>query len=64
MNSGYGFIQYPPNNLFFYYLDVVDGDFDELIEGDMVEFTISKNDRGQDVAKNVRKVPEFNANKW
>lgn len=64
LNNGYGFIQYPPNNLFFYYLDVVDGDFDELIEGDMVEFTISKNDRGQDVAKNVRKVPEYNANKW
>ena len=43
---------------------MVDGDFDELIEGDMVEFTISKNDRGQDVAKNVRKIPEYNANKW
>lgn len=64
LNNGYGFIQFPPNNLFFHYMDVVDGDFDELIEGDMVEFTVAKNDRGQDVAKHVRKIPDYDVNRW
>ncbi|MGD9977373.1 MAG: NYN domain-containing protein [Bacteroidales bacterium] len=66
LNGGYGFIQFPPNNLFFHYIDLIDGDFDELIEGDMVEFTIAKNEKGQDVAKNVRKIPEYdvNVNEW
>jgi len=64
INSGYGFIQYPPNNLFFHYIDVADGDFDELIEGDMVEFIVAKNDKGQDVAKNVKKIPDYDVNQW
>lgn len=56
MNNGYGFIQFPPNNLFFHYLDVVEGDFNDIHDGDMLEFTVEKNDKGQDVAKNVKKV--------
>jgi uncharacterized LabA/DUF88 family protein/cold shock CspA family protein len=56
MNNGYGFVQFPPNNLFFHYLDVVEGDFNEIHDGDIVEFTVEKNDKGQDVAKNVKKV--------
>ncbi|MCB8964791.1 MAG: NYN domain-containing protein [Bacteroidales bacterium] len=64
VNSGYGFIQYPPNNLFFHYIDVLEGEFDELMEGDMVEFIITKNEKGQDVAKNVRKVPDYDVNVW
>lgn len=68
INSGYGFIQYPPNNLFFHYMDVVDGDFGELMEGDLVEFAILKNERGQEVAKNVRKIPDYEVesteNEW
>lgn len=59
INSGYGFIHYPPNNLFFHYMDVVDGDFGELMEGDLVEFSIMRNERGQEVAKNVRKIPDY-----
>ncbi|MDD2550573.1 MAG: NYN domain-containing protein [Bacteroidales bacterium] len=55
MNNGYGFIQFPPNNLFFHYQDVVEGDFNEINNGDMLEFTIETNERGQEVAKNVRK---------
>lgn len=64
INSGYGFIQYPPNNLFFHYQDVEDGEFEELIEGDMVEFVIGINEKGQEVAKRVRKVPDYDVNTW
>lgn len=56
MKSGYGFVAFPPNNLFFHYLDVVEGDFNEIKDGDAVEFSIEVNDKGNEVAKNVRKV--------
>lgn len=56
MKSGYGFVAYPPNNLFFHYLDVVDGDFNDIHDGDTVEFTVEINEKGNEVAKNVRKV--------
>lgn len=62
MKSGYGFVAYPPNNLFFHYLDVVDGDFNDIKDGDAVEFTIEINDKGNEVAKNVRKVNESELN--
>jgi len=58
MKSGYGFVAYPPNNLFFHYLDVIEGDFNEIKDGDTVEFTIEVNDKGNEVAKNVRKVSD------
>jgi cold shock CspA family protein len=58
MKNGYGFVAYPPNNLFFHYLDIHDGDFNEIKDGDTVEFTIEVNDKGNEVAKNVRKVDE------
>ncbi|HPD95767.1 MAG: NYN domain-containing protein [Bacteroidales bacterium] len=64
LNNGYGFIQYPPNNLFFHYMDITDGDFDDFVEGDMVEFTIGQNDKGQEVAKNVRKLVDYDVNSW
>lgn len=57
MKSGYGFVAFPPNNLFFHYLDVVDGDFNDIHDGDTVEFTVETNEKGNEVAKNVRKVP-------
>jgi cold shock CspA family protein/uncharacterized LabA/DUF88 family protein len=63
MNNGYGFIQFPPNNLFFHYQDVIEGDFNEIHNGDMVEFTIVTNERGQEVAKNVRKIESDDFNK-
>lgn len=64
MNNGYGFIQFPPNNLFFHHLDLNEGDFNEIRNGDMVEFTIEKNERGQDVAKNVRKIDGEDPNSY
>ncbi len=58
LKNGYGFIQFPPNNLFFHYSDIVNVDFNELQEGHVVEFDIEKNERGYDVATNVEKVEE------
>lgn len=64
LKNGYGFIKYPNNNLFFHSLDVIDGDFSALAPGDEVEFSIGKNDQGQDVAKQVRRLgPGTNGNK-
>lgn len=56
MKSGYGFISFPPNNLFFHSDDVIDGSFFALSDGDMVEFQIKRNERGDEVAFNVQKV--------
>ncbi|TAD99070.1 MAG: NYN domain-containing protein [Bacteroidetes bacterium] len=55
VKNGYGFVYSPPNNLFFSYEDVINGDFNDLKEGDVVEYTIGENDRGE-YARNVRKV--------
>ncbi|MFN4285171.1 MAG: NYN domain-containing protein [Lacibacter sp.] len=56
LKNGFGFIKYPPNNLFFHYSSVVDTDFNDLQVGDKVEFTIDKNDEGNDIAKSVKVV--------
>ncbi len=58
IKNGFGFVRFPNNNLFFHQLDVI-GDFAELEPGDMVEFTIDKNSMKQDVAKNVRKISNY-----
>jgi uncharacterized LabA/DUF88 family protein/cold shock CspA family protein len=56
IKNGFGFIKYPNNNLFFHYTDVLNVDFNELMVGDQVEFTVETKYNGQDVAKNVKKV--------
>ncbi len=56
LKNGYGFIKYPNNNLFFHYTDVENVDFNDLITGDTVIFTVERKFNGQEVAKNVRKV--------
>ncbi|MBN8676936.1 MAG: NYN domain-containing protein [Chitinophagales bacterium] len=59
LKDGYGFINYPQtNNLFFHFSFLVDTDFNDLREGDLVEFTLSKNDRGEPIARNVRLIRE------
>lgn len=58
LKNGYGFIKYPPNNLFFHYTSVKDLDFNDLLIGDRVEFTLQKNDEGQYIATSVRLVEE------
>ena len=57
LKNGYGFISFPPNNLYFHYtwLDEEE-EFNDLVEGDLVEFYLAKNDKGQDVAIDVRKI--------
>lgn len=54
LKNGYGFIKYPPNNLFFHYQSVQDADFNELQIGDEVVFEIAKKDNGEELAINVR----------
>lgn len=54
IRNGFGFIKYPPNNLFFHYTSVIDTDFNDLQVGDKVQFTLDKNDKGDDIAKNVK----------
>ena len=58
VGAGFGFIKFPPNNLYFGGNDVIDYEFADLRVGDMVEFVIGKNIRDEDVAKNVRPVFE------
>lgn len=58
LGNGFGFIKYPPNNLYFGANDVVDYTFEELQVGDVVEFSFGKNIRDEDVAKLVRPVFE------
>lgn len=55
LKDGYGFISFPQtNNLFFHYSFLVETDFNDLREGDTVEFTLSKNERGEPIARNVK----------
>ncbi len=52
--NGFGFIAYPPNNLFFHHTDLMgDCEFSELREGDKVSFSIGINDKGEKVARKV-----------
>lgn len=54
LKNGFGFIKWPPNNLFFHHENLEDVDFNDLSVDDRVHFVISKGDRGEDVAVNVR----------
>lgn len=53
LKNGYGFIKYPPNNLFFHHTTVENVDFSELYVNDYVAFTLTHNDKGQLVAVEV-----------
>jgi uncharacterized LabA/DUF88 family protein/cold shock CspA family protein len=54
LKNGYGFIKYPPNNLFFHATDLTNAEFPELQEGDPVEFSIGYNRDNEEVAKLVK----------
>jgi len=56
LKNGYGFIKYPPNNLFFSHSSIIDSDFNELNVNDKVEFTIAKGkgENGDDIAIDIR----------
>ncbi len=53
LKNGFGFIKYPPNNLFFHHSSLVNADFNDLSEGDMVAFHIGTNDEGEEIAVDV-----------
>ena len=59
MKDGYGFVatDTPGRNLFFCWQDMLEGDFNDLVAGDMVEYLVGENDRGE-CAQDVRKVQE------
>lgn len=54
LKGGFGFIKYPPNNLFFHFTSLIDTDFNDLEVGDKVSFSITKNDKGEQIAKDVK----------
>jgi cold shock CspA family protein len=57
-DKGYGFIQYHPDNIFFHFSQMAEGEeYEGLEEGDTIEFNIGANERdGKKMAKNIRKV--------
>lgn len=60
LKNGFGFIKYPPNNVFFHHSNLIDSEFQDLQVGDQVIFDLEKGDEGQDIAKNVRlMVPSY-----
>lgn len=59
LKNGYGFIKYPPNNLFFHHTTVENVDFSELYVNDHVGFTLTHNDKGQLVAIEVELLEDF-----
>ena len=54
LKNGYGFIKYPPNNLFFHFSDVEEERFNDVYEGDRVSFVLAINERGEPVATSVQ----------
>jgi cold shock CspA family protein len=53
IKDGYGFIKYPPDNVFFHFSSLKDFDFEELRIGDRVEFKIEAKDNGRLTAEEV-----------
>lgn len=54
LKTGYGFIEFEPNNLFFHHSSLTNADFNDLFEGDHMEFMIEENEKGELVAKEVK----------
>lgn len=53
LKSGYGFINYPPNNLFFHFNTLIGTNHEDLAPGEVVTFSLAQNENGQDIAINV-----------
>jgi len=53
LKSGFGFIGYPPNNLFFHATSLLNADFADLRVGDSVAFRITTGREGADIAADV-----------
>jgi len=57
LKEGFGFIKFPPNNVFFHHSSLRDYDFNDLAVGDMVTFTLGSRDNGRAVAYDVSVTP-------
>lgn len=53
LKDGYGFIKYPPDNVFFHFSSLVDFDFNDLRVGDLVEFVLDTKEDGRLIADEV-----------
>jgi cold shock CspA family protein len=53
IKNGYGFILYPPKNIFFHSRDLINCNFEDLEVGDAVEFQISNKPDGEAIAKKI-----------
>ncbi len=53
LKEGFGFIKFPPNNVFFHYTSLKDYDFNDLQLGDSVRFTLVEKEGGRLVALQV-----------
>jgi cold shock CspA family protein len=62
LKNGFGFIKFPPKNLFFHHSSLVNVEFTDLQVGDMVSFKLGKNDDGADVAKEVHLISTHDGN--
>ena len=56
LKTGYGFIAYPPNNLFFHVSSLQNADWAELRVGDAVSFRLGMGKEGNEIAVDVRLV--------
>jgi len=58
IKEGYGFINRSPNNIFFHHTALVNAEFADLNVGDVVSYEMSSNDRGEDIAIDIRLMGE------
>jgi cold shock CspA family protein len=59
LQGGYGFVttDIPNKNLFFFWSDLLNVDFNDLKPGDAVDYLIGTNEKGRECAKEVRRFP-------
>jgi uncharacterized LabA/DUF88 family protein/cold shock CspA family protein len=60
LKTGYGFIKYANNNLFFHYSNLVNCDFQDLSVGDRVSFIRGKSNEGSEVAYEINTLEKMN----
>ncbi len=53
IHNGYGFIKREPNNIFFHHQSVIGLEFEDLMPGTLVNYKITKNPAGEDIAIDV-----------
>jgi cold shock CspA family protein len=53
LKNGYGFIAKEPNNVFFHWSELENGDFNDLRVGDKLEYQLVRKDNGQEVATKI-----------